>query len=179
MPPVSRFTTSKFRNAQLHPAARPELLRGQLPFSASAASTTGSAANSTFSSEIKTNYSYVVTVSPTGDLSFRAYSSGTAVGAAKVASGVVGDWDLSRLDDGLVVVGDLDGCVSLDSDIGLFRSIHTDCLAQKRVSLRPLGLSKWTTPSHMCFCTPTRRLFCLRLALQARLRFETWLLMIC
>lgn len=136
MAPASRFTTSKFRNAQLHPSSRAEVLRGHLPFSASAASTTGVAANSTFSSEIKTNTDWIVTVSPAGDVSFRSGSFGDVTGTAKAGSSGVGDWDLSTLNDGVVAIGGLDGRVSALGGFELIlRSRHIVFQTLHRVSL--------------------------------------------
>ncbi|ORY22755.1 putative actin cross-linking [Naematelia encephala] len=112
MPP-SRFGASKFRNAVPHIPGREEWYRGKLPVTASSSASP----LSTFSSEIKTNREWIVTLTPTGDLSYRRYTSHSGseeVGTAKVGSGGgVGDWDLSRLEDGTVAVGGLDGSVSI------------------------------------------------------------------
>lgn len=52
-----------------------------------------------------------MTVSPGGDVSWRGYGRGEgAVGTMKV--GPVGDWDLSVLEDGILVIGGTDGNVS-------------------------------------------------------------------
>jgi hypothetical protein len=53
----------------------------------------------------------MVTVSLGGDVSWRGYETGQGeVGLMKV--GPVGDWDLSTLEDGLLVIGGADGTVS-------------------------------------------------------------------
>lgn len=110
MAPFNRFGASKYRNAVPHIPAKDEWYRTNLP---STGSSTASAA-STFSSEVKANRSHVVTLSQGGELSWRAYGAtgSDGVGSAKVGSGVVGDWDLSRLEGGLLAVGGTDGNVS-------------------------------------------------------------------
>lgn len=50
-----------------------------------------------------------MTVTPSGDVSWRGYSEG-AIGTMKV--GNVGDWDLSRLEDESLIIGGVDGTVS-------------------------------------------------------------------
>jgi hypothetical protein len=63
------------------------------------------------------NREWIVTLSPAGELSYRGYDAiGTGDGARVLrglgGGGGVGDWDLSRLEGGLVAVGGLDGSVS-------------------------------------------------------------------
>jgi hypothetical protein len=53
-----------------------------------------------------------VTVTPNGDVSWRAYGDGP-VGTMKVDA--VGDWDLSGLEDETLVIGGTDGTVGLSS----------------------------------------------------------------
>jgi hypothetical protein len=75
-------------------------------------SRSSTASTSSFSSEIKANRQYVVTLNSAGDLSWRSSLGGLEVGSAKVGSGGgVGDWDLSALSGGLLAVGGLDGSV--------------------------------------------------------------------
>ncbi|KAK8869948.1 hypothetical protein IAR55_000517 [Kwoniella newhampshirensis] len=106
----SRFGGSKYRNAVPHVPPREEWYRNSLPPASS--STTTSSSLSTFSSEVKTNREWIVTVTQSGDLSFRGYEGG--VGTLKVGSGGgVGDWDLGALEGGLIAVGGLDGAVSV------------------------------------------------------------------
>ncbi|WVQ77976.1 hypothetical protein IAT38_000057 [Cryptococcus sp. DSM 104549] len=105
----SRFGASKYRNAVPSIPHRDEWVRGSLPPSSS--STTSSSV-STFSSEIKTSREWIVTITASGDLSYRGYEDG--LGAMKVGSGGgVGDWDLSRLEGGILVVGGLNGQVDV------------------------------------------------------------------
>lgn len=108
MPPA-RFGASKFRNAVPFVPGREDWYRGNLP--SASTSTTTSSSISTFSSEVKANRKWIVTVSPGGDVSWRGYGRGEgAVGTMKV--GPVGDWDLSVLEDGILVIGGTDGNVS-------------------------------------------------------------------
>ncbi|OXB39193.1 actin cross-linking [Cryptococcus neoformans] len=106
----SRFGASKYRNAVPNIPHREEWYRSALP-PASATSTTSSAVT-TFSSEIKTNREWIVTVTQAGDLSYRLYH-GDSISLKVGSGGGVGDWDLSRLEDGLLVIGGLDGAVSV------------------------------------------------------------------
>jgi hypothetical protein len=53
-----------------------------------------------------------VTVTPSGDVSWRTYGEGP-VGTMKV--GAVGDWALSGLEDETLVIGGMDGTVGLSS----------------------------------------------------------------
>lgn len=111
MPLLARFGASKFRNAILHVPGRETWYRGDLPPGGSSGSS--ASATSTFSSEIKTNREWIVTLTQGGDLSYRRYDAeGNDVvkGSAKV--GQVGDWDLSRLEGGHLAVGSVDGAVS-------------------------------------------------------------------
>ncbi|WVR05042.1 hypothetical protein IAU60_002054 [Kwoniella sp. DSM 27419] len=110
MPPASRFGASKYRNAVPYIPPREEFYRSSLPPFSSASSTSSNV--STFSSEIKTSREWIVTVSQAGDMSYRGYEG--EAGVIKVGSGGgVGDWDLSRLEDGLAAIGGLDGGVSV------------------------------------------------------------------
>lgn len=109
--PSSRFGASKFRNAQPYIPNREEWYRTNLPSSSSSTSSP----TSTFSSEIKTNREWIVTLSPAGELSYRGYdvTFKDGVGVLKIGSGGgVGDWDLSRLEGGTLAIGGLDGSVS-------------------------------------------------------------------
>jgi hypothetical protein len=103
----ARFGASKFRNATSSATPTESWYRSNLPATASSTSTSSSL--STFSSEIKTNRRWIVTVTPSGDMSWRGYSEGP-VGTMKF--GNVGDWDLSRLEDESLVIGGTDGNVS-------------------------------------------------------------------
>ncbi|KIR37980.1 actin cross-linking [Cryptococcus deuterogattii 99/473] len=105
----SRFGASKYRNAVPSIPHRDGWYRAGLP-SASATSNTSSAVT-TFSSEIKTNREWIVTLTQAGDLSYRPYH-GDSISLKVGSGGGVGDWDLSRCEDGLLVVGGLDGAVS-------------------------------------------------------------------
>lgn len=110
MPP-SRFGASKFRNATPVVPGREEWYRSHLP---QASSNTTSSSTSTFSSEIKSSRKWIVTVSPSGEVSWRGYEStsgGERVGSMKVEA--VGDWDLSRLEDEKLIIGGMEGTVSL------------------------------------------------------------------
>lgn len=112
----SRFGASKFRNSIPHIPGREEWYRSGL--AASSSSTTS--ATSSFSSEIKTDRQLVVTVTPSGDISWRGYEAvgGQAVfGSGKVGGGGgVGDWDLGKVEGGELIIGGLDGSVSHISD---------------------------------------------------------------
>lgn len=94
---------------------REEWYRTSLPPSSS----TTSSATSSFSSEIKTDRQLLVTLTPGGDLSWRkydAFGSGAIVGSGKVGGGgAVGDWDLGKVEGGEIVIGALDGTVSLSN----------------------------------------------------------------
>ncbi|WWD15778.1 hypothetical protein CI109_100201 [Kwoniella shandongensis] len=108
----SRFGASKYRNAVPHVLPREEWYRTALPPASSSSST--SSTLSTFSSEIKTNREWIVTVTQAGDLSYRGYEG--SAGTLKVGSGGgVGDWDLGRLEGGLLAIGGLDGAVAVYS----------------------------------------------------------------
>jgi len=123
--PAARFGASKFRNAVRHIPPREEWYRGALPPAISSSSISSS--TSTFSSEVKTNREWVVTLSPAGELSYRGYEA--LAGQEKVGvvkglggGGGVGDWDLSKLEDGSIAVGGLDGSVS-------HQCFHLPCLS--------------------------------------------------
>ena len=114
MPPA-RFGASKFRNAVPHIPSRDEWYRGGLP--PTSASNSTASTTSTFSSELKANREWIVTLSPAGGLSYRGYEEVGKDGQVGVVNGLgggggVGDWDLSRLEDGMLVIGGLDGTVS-------------------------------------------------------------------
>ena len=110
MAPFNRFGASKYRNAVPHIPGKEEWYRTNLP---PTSSSTASAV-STFSSKVKTNRQHIVTVTPSGDVSWRPYASGSGdVGMAKAGAGTMGDWDLSRLEGGLIAVGGTDGSVSV------------------------------------------------------------------
>jgi hypothetical protein len=110
MAPFSRFGASKYRNAVPHIPGREEWYRTNLP---PTSNTTASVVN-TFSSEVKTNRQHIVTVTQNGDVSWRLYDSAIGVvGTAKIGGGTVGDWDLSKLEGGLLAVGGTDGAVSI------------------------------------------------------------------
>jgi hypothetical protein len=106
---MSRFGASKFRNAQAYIPSREEWYRGELPPTASSKSTTATATS--FSSEIKCNREWIVTATPAGELSWRKVGD-LAGKAGTMKVGGIGDWDLSALEDGLVVIGGTDGVVS-------------------------------------------------------------------
>ncbi|OCF72031.1 actin cross-linking [Kwoniella mangroviensis CBS 8886] len=110
----SRFGASKYRNSVASVPPREEFYRSHLP------SSTGSNSSnlSTFSGEIKSNREWIVTVTPAGDLSCRKYGdhSGENAKVEKVGKGGgVGDWDLSKLEDDQLVIGGLDGSISVYS----------------------------------------------------------------
>lgn len=117
MPPGSRFGASKFRNAVPAVPGREEWYRSQLPSASSSSSTSSS--TSTFSSEVKSTRRWIVTATPSGDVSWRSYASpageGEDVGSMKLGAGTVGDWDVSKLDDETLVIGGTDGMVCLSS----------------------------------------------------------------
>ncbi|ORX39705.1 putative actin cross-linking [Kockovaella imperatae] len=113
MPPASRFGASKYRNAVPHVPHKDEWYRSSLPVSSTSTSPT-----STFSSEIKTNRHGIFTLTTSGDFSFRPYDG--QHGSVKSQKGIgggggVGDWDVSGLESGRVIVGGLDGSVSVYS----------------------------------------------------------------
>ena len=120
MPPPSRFGASKYRNAVPHLPSREEWYRGDLPASSPSSS---ASSISTFSSEIKTNRQWIVTLTPSGELSYRLYAKSDediVIGVGKVGGGGgVGDWDLSQLEGGRLVVGGLDGSVSCQATLFL------------------------------------------------------------
>lgn len=101
---MSRFGASKYRNAVASAPAREEWYRSSLVLSGS----TTNLQTSTFSSEVKANHRHIVTVNPSGDASWRTYTGESGSGRV----GNAGDWDLSGLDEGQVVVGGSDGSVS-------------------------------------------------------------------
>ena len=110
----TRFGASKFRNAVPHMPPRDEWYRQALPAAASTSITSSSA--STFSSEVKSSRVWVVTLSPAGELSYRGNDAAGEIGHVSKVKGLgggggVGDWDLSRLEGGLLAVGGLDGSV--------------------------------------------------------------------
>ncbi len=112
--PAARFGASKFRNAVPHIPPREEWYRDALPSSSQSSST--SSASSTFSSEVKTNRECIVALSPAGELSHRGYGTLGEKDKAGVVKGLgggggVGDWDLSRLEGGMMVIGCIDGSV--------------------------------------------------------------------
>ncbi|WWC61287.1 uncharacterized protein I303_103868 [Kwoniella dejecticola CBS 10117] len=111
---ASRFGASKYRNSLLHYPPRDEFYRSHIPSGSTSTST-----NSTFSSEIKNNRQWIVTITPAGDLTFRAHKvkdEEEQVGFERVGKGGgVGDWDLSRLEDGTVVIGNSDGSILIYS----------------------------------------------------------------
>lgn len=109
----ARFGASKFRNATSSATPTETWYRTSLP-ATSSAQFTSSSSLSTFSSEIKTNRRWIVTVTPSGDVSWRSYSEGP-VGTMKV--GPVGDWDLSRLEDECLAIGGTDGNVGPDAKV--------------------------------------------------------------
>lgn len=57
-----------------------------------------------------------MTVSPSGELSLRGYGSHASEGVLVMrglgGGGGVGDWDVSQLEDGALVIGGIDGSVS-------------------------------------------------------------------
>ena len=108
MPPP-RFSTSKFRNAVPHILLREEWYRSSLP---SAPATSTSSSLSTFTSEVKTNREWILTLTSSSECSYRPYEPAGEVRTAKVGSGSVGDWDVSRLEGGSLAVGCTDGSVS-------------------------------------------------------------------
>ncbi|WVQ71408.1 hypothetical protein IAR50_000944 [Cryptococcus sp. DSM 104548] len=105
----ARFGASKYRNAVPSVPHRDEWYRGALP---AVPTTTTSSAVTTISSEIKTTREWIITVAPTGELSCRGYA-GEVTGMKVESGGGVGDWDVSRLEDGLLAVGGLDDKVSI------------------------------------------------------------------
>ncbi|ODN73525.1 hypothetical protein L202_08026, partial [Cryptococcus amylolentus CBS 6039] len=105
----ARFGASKYRNAVPQIPHNDTWYRGHLP--PLNRDTTASAAT-TFTSEIKTTREWIVTVAPTGELSLRGYA-GEAVSIKVGSGGGVGDWDVSRFEDGLLAVGGLGGAVSV------------------------------------------------------------------
>lgn len=113
---ASRFGASKFRNAVPHVPPREEWYRGSLP----ASSSSTASATSTFSSEVKANRTLLVTVTPTGDITWRgvqATEDAAPKGQGKVGTGgSVGDWDLGRVEGGELVIGGADGSVSTMHD---------------------------------------------------------------
>ena len=110
MPP-SRFGASKFRNTTPVIPGRDEWYRTHLPQASSSNSTSSS--TSTFSSEVKSSRRWIVTVSPSGEVSWRVYSttSGQEGGVGSMKVGSVGDWDISGLEDETLVIGGTDGTV--------------------------------------------------------------------
>lgn len=118
-PDMSRFGASKFRNAIPAVPPQTEWYRSALPSGASSSNLQ----TSTFSSEVKANHFHIVTLASNGDASWRGYSSAGAedvaadagtspgTGSGKLGSGMIGDWDVSQVGSGDVVVGCADGSV--------------------------------------------------------------------
>lgn len=95
------FGATKFRNAVPAVPARDAWYRTGLPSAGDAPQNT-----TVYSSVVKTNREYVVTLAPSGEASIRPYSS-VGENEGKVWQGkfgAVSDWDLSRLEGGEVVV---------------------------------------------------------------------------
>ncbi|OCF44702.1 actin cross-linking [Kwoniella heveanensis CBS 569] len=116
MPPASRFGASKYRNAIPYIPPREEFYRHSLPPFALSSSNATSSAISTFSSEIKTTREWIVTLTASGDLSYRSYAEGSEAKTLKAGSGGgVGDWDVSPLEDGFIAIGGLDGAIAVYS----------------------------------------------------------------
>nr|XP_019042887.1 actin cross-linking [Kwoniella bestiolae CBS 10118]OCF21817.1 actin cross-linking [Kwoniella bestiolae CBS 10118] len=108
----SKFGASKYRNSISSIPPREEFYRSHLPSQNSSSSSN----LSTFSGEVKSNREWIVTVTAAGDLSYRKYGTytGEEAGVEKVGKGGgIGDWDLSRLEDDTVVIGGLDGTISV------------------------------------------------------------------
>lgn len=105
-----RFGATKFRNAVPAIPPRDQWYRTHLPSASDAPANTSS-----FSSVVKTNREWMVTLTPSGDASVRGYASvGEREGEAwNGRLGTVLDWDLSRLEDGGMVVAGGDGSVSI------------------------------------------------------------------
>jgi hypothetical protein len=108
-----KFGASKFRNAVPTVPARDAWYRSNL---------TSNAPNNTavYSSVVKANTEHVVTLTPAGDVSVRAYD---AVGEKEKDAwsgkfGGVLDWDLSRLEDRGMYVAGADATVSFDTESG-------------------------------------------------------------
>lgn len=103
------FGATKFRNAVPAIPDREEWYRTGLPSSGSAPANT-----SAYSGVVKTWRGGVLTLTPGGDTSVRAYgAAGEREG--EVWSGKLGpvaDWDVSRLEDTGMVVAGTDGTVS-------------------------------------------------------------------
>lgn len=106
-----QFGATKFRNAVPAVPARDAWYRSHLPSASDAPQNT-----TAYSSIVKTDREHVVTVTPSGDISIRRYSSvGEKEGDAWNGKlGPVADWDLSRLEGGDIVVAGTDGTVSLE-----------------------------------------------------------------
>ena len=155
MAPLSRFGASKYRNATLHIPAKEEWYRSNLPPTGSSGSTT-----STFSSEVKTNREFVVTLAPSGDLSWRGYKSGDEVGKAKVGSGTVSDWSLGKLEGGALAVGGVDGTVSRDAVDPDIR--YTSMLFPKLLQVVPCPFARYLALLLLGMSLSTRRprIFC-------------------
>lgn len=105
----AKFGATKFRNAIAGIPAREEWYRSALPAADAAPANTSS-----YSSVIKTNREWIVTLAPNGDCSVRAYNapgeSGKPAWSGKL--GGVADWDISPLEDGGFVAAHTDGTVS-------------------------------------------------------------------
>ncbi|WWC85325.1 uncharacterized protein L201_000187 [Kwoniella dendrophila CBS 6074] len=111
-----RFGASKYRNSLTQIGPREEFYRGHLPPFSIAQNASSSSLLTTFSSEIKSNREWLVTVTPHGDLSYRGYRIDSKAGIERVGQGGgVGDWDLSRLEDNTLIIGNLDGSISVYS----------------------------------------------------------------
>lgn len=144
----ARFGASKFRNAVTYVPPREEWYRDDLPATSSSSSTSSSA--STFSSEIKTNREWIVTLSPSGELSYRGYEASKPEGRTCVVKGLgagggVGDWDLSRLEGGVLAIGGLDGSVGQFDSVILQLTVH-EILIQRLPALS--STSGPPTPLH-------------------------------
>lgn len=136
------FGATKFRNAVPSIPPREEWYRTYLPSSASAPANT-----TAYSGVVKTTREAVVTLTPGGDASVRSYTA-TGEHEGDVWSGKLGpvaDWDVSRLEDGGMLVAGNDGTVS-------------DRWKGKAINMMDMELQESRTRHHHCpgHCTDTR-----------------------
>ncbi|WWC69610.1 uncharacterized protein I206_103553 [Kwoniella pini CBS 10737] len=109
---AGRFGASKYRNSLIHYPTREEYYRKDLPqltiFS-----------GNHFDNEIKSNRQWIVTLTSSGELTYREYKNDLneeeeeMVGHARVGNGSITSWDLSKLEDGTMAIGNSDGSISI------------------------------------------------------------------
>ncbi|GMK55984.1 hypothetical protein CspeluHIS016_0210400 [Cutaneotrichosporon spelunceum] len=127
------FGATKFRNAVPAIPARDQWYRTHLPPTSAAPPNTSS-----YSGVVKTTREAVITLAPSGDASVRSYAAvGEHEGEAWVGKlGPVADWDVSRLEDGGMLVAGNDGTATYYVVNGKLESRHSFSLGGKAGCIR-------------------------------------------